>query len=584
MFRWLQFVLALSIASSALAGGSENFNNFPVTGSSYSNGTFLGQDGSIWTFVECQGNNLITPPRTPGLAKGTPFAYVVSGTIAGGCGNLSFDWRRLQTNCNFDILVNDVVRHTLTGGVKDVTNHVDSLAINVTGDFTLKFLQHDTRAGQVAIDNVAWTSYGGGFPEPPELLFTPDTNGFVTAYGNRVQLAVTATEPNEDVVSLWATGLPSGAGFSATTAISSAASAFSWTPAAAQTGSFAIVFFAGDKDGTNSRTFSIEVTPIYPYYHGTEGLTGAVLKAKLHDIISAGVLQLDNNGEDAAMKEIHTDPANTNNVLLLYNPTSSVPKSAYNDIWNKEHCWPESRGLSESGPDQVDVHNLYAEDILVNELRARLEYDESDPAAAVPGSSAETSMDSDSWEPPPASKGNVARAVFYMAVRYVDGAVGGWPLELSDTPDFTNQMGKLSTLLLWHALDPPDDWERTRNEIIYSTYQHNRNPFIDHPEWVEEIWGTDDDGDGATATHEIIAGSDPDDPNSVFRASLSGTQVVCGLLSSGSVWSLYQGVFAGNDIAWRPIAETNRLQDGTLRFDIAPTNPATFYHLRATRP
>lgn len=48
---------------------------------------------------------------------------------------------------------------------------------------------------------------------------------------------------------------------------------------------------------------------------------------------------------------------------------------------------------------------------------------------------------------------------------------------------------KLTTLVLWHLEDPVDDWERNRNDIIYYDYQNNRNPFIDHPEFVDEIWG-----------------------------------------------------------------------------------------------
>ncbi len=578
------------------AAGTETFAHFSYSGATYSNGTFLGQDGSTWTYVECQGSKFIQAP-TPGLNRGTPIAYLESGLIAGGCGELSFDWMQMNNpTVSVDVVVNGSIRHTLTGtnAVQNVINPSGPITINQTGSFQLRIQQHSSQSRQVAIDNITWTSYGGSAPEPPEFIFSPATNAVITAYSNAVQLDVTATEPNDDVVRLWSANLPAGAVFTGATGTATAASSFRWTPTSAQTGSYSVSFFAGDKDGTNSRSFAIEVTPIYPYYHYAMGLTDAALKAKLQDIISTGAHQLSDSGSDneldRAMKAIHTDPANSNNVLLLYNPAASLPKALYNDDhgWNKEHCWPQSLGLSGSGPDVVDAHNLYAEDKGVNALRGNLYFDESnpsDPAYRSPATNAapETSMDSNSFEPPPASKGNVARAVFYMATRY-NGSDGRLPLELSNTPNGTNQMGILTNLLLWHAMDPPDAWESNRNEMIFTTFQSNRNPFVDHPEWVEQIWGTDSDGDGVTDTHEFIAGTASGNSNSVFETTLAGTQITCGLLSSGSVWRLYEGFFVSNAIVWQPIAQTNRLLSGTVRFDIAPTSPAAFYHLRATRP
>ncbi len=92
-------------------------------------------------------------------------------------------------------------------------------------------------------------------------------------------------------------------------------------------------------------------------------------------------------------------------------------------------------------------------------------------------------------------KGDVARMMLYMDVRYEGTGDGGTPdLVLEDRmtahpgaqePNF----GKLCTLVQWHVDDPVSDWERRRNNRVYA-WQHNRNPFIDHPEWVMPIWGT----------------------------------------------------------------------------------------------
>jgi len=579
-------------AAPACAAGFEDFAGYPETGNSSYSGTFTGRNNVVWTYVNCRGDRPIAAP-TPGLNKGSsPLANIASGTITGGCGTLSLDYKQLYTaTACVDVVVNGTVRRTLGSTAQNVTNHSGDIAINVGGSFTLKFVQNNFNAGQVGIDNVSWTSYGGAAPEPPALLFSPDSNAIVVACSSAVHLAVTATEPNVDETRLWAAGLPAGAAFVGATGTTPLISTFAWTPTAAQTGTHAVVFWAGDKDGTNSRTCAIEVTPIYPYYHYAMGLTGAVLKAKLHEIISAGAAQLTDDQENDAMKVLHTDPANPDNVYFLYNVTSSMAKALYNDTygWNKEHCWPESRGLGSEGPDQVDVHNLFAEDKYVNALRGNLYYDESDPADAgyrspATNSAPQTSMDSNSFEPPPTSKGNVARGIFYMATRYDGSAANTTALWFSDDPTHTNSMGRLTTLLLWHALDPPDALESNKNELVYANYQHNRNPFIDHPEWVEQIWGRDTDGDGVTDTHEIIAGTATNSAASVFEATPTATQIVCGALSTGSVWRLYEGAYRSNDLVWRQIAETNRLQSGTLRFPVAPTGAATFYHLRATRP
>jgi hypothetical protein len=77
-----------------------------------------------------------------------------------------------------------------------------------------------------------------------------------------------------------------------------------------------------------------------------------------------------------------------------------------------------------------------------------------------------------------------------MATRYNGG--GNEPsLEVVDMVNTSPnpQHGKLSQLLLWNVEDPPDDFEQNRNDVIYYQYQNNRNPFIDHPEFADAIWG-----------------------------------------------------------------------------------------------
>ncbi len=89
----------------------------------------------------------------------------------------------------------------------------------------------------------------------------------------------------------------------------------------------------------------------------------------------------------------------------------------------------------------------------------------------------------------------MARSLFYMDVRYEGDRANEQDLKLTDAvteiSSSTNFMGRLQTLLAWHQTHPVDESERLRNDLIFQNYQGNRNPFIDHPEWVALIFNSD---------------------------------------------------------------------------------------------
>ena len=223
------------------------------------------------------------------------------------------------------------------------------------------------------------------------------------------------------------------------------------------------------------------------YYDGTAGLTGGQLEARLHEIISNNrVLSYDQVWD--GIKDVDEDPRNTNNVVLLYKGTSS-PKSNNGggvDNWNREHVWAKSHGDfgTTAGPG-TDLHHLRPTDVTVNSARGNLDFDDGgSESTEAPGNYS----DGDSWEPRDAVKGDVARMIFYMSVRYEVGDVVD--LEVNDRVGngSTPYMGRVSVLKQWSQQDPPDAFEQRRNERIHANWQGNRNPFIDHPEWVESIW------------------------------------------------------------------------------------------------
>ncbi|RMA87321.1 endonuclease [Priestia megaterium] len=262
------------------------------------------------------------------------------------------------------------------------------------------------------------------------------------------------------------------------------------TPYFSHPGIKSVTSISTETGGTNPTPDPTEPTvPVEDYYRTAAEKTGNSLKTELHNIIDHHT-ELSYSAVWEALKKTDEDPANANNVILLYTGRSQAKSTNGGgvDDWNREHVWAKSHGDfgTAMGPG-TDLHHLRPTDVSVNSTRGNLDFDN---GGTEHSEALGNYFDSDSWEPRDEVKGDVARMLFYMAVRY-EGDVSDEPdLELNNTVNngTAPYHGKLSVLLQWNAQDPVDDRERRRNDIIYSDYQHNRNPFIDHPEWVNEIW------------------------------------------------------------------------------------------------
>lgn len=235
------------------------------------------------------------------------------------------------------------------------------------------------------------------------------------------------------------------------------------------------------------------------YYDSANGLSGEQLKTALHNIIKNHTeYPYTSSSTDVwdILKQTDKDTANPDNVILFYTGWSVNAAQEYNNMkgWNREHVWAKSHG--DFGTDLgagTDCHHLRPTDITVNSARGNEDFDNGGELYIDGDGATECYSDADSWQPRDAVKGDVARILFYMAVRY-EGENGEPDLELVDqvnTFDLNETgkgyMGKLSTLIEWNAQDPVDSFEINRNNVVYS-FQGNRNPFIDHPEYANEIW------------------------------------------------------------------------------------------------
>lgn len=207
------------------------------------------------------------------------------------------------------------------------------------------------------------------------------------------------------------------------------------------------------------------------YYEGADGLTGVNLRTFLRMTVSDGKTLVDYGTARYALDDSDRDPNNPNNLILVYLGTSVSGTWDGGSTWNREHVWPQSLlGVSAENSTAnaaSDLQNLKPANPAENSSRSNKYFD--------------NVTNNLSYSPRDEVKGDIARILFYMHVAYGN-------LNLVNSYPATYQMGKLDILLQWHLQDPVDDFERNRNEVIFS-YQNNRNPFIDHPEFAEKLWG-----------------------------------------------------------------------------------------------
>ena len=254
-------------------------------------------------------------------------------------------------------------------------------------------------------------------------------------------------------------------------------------------------------EAAETTTFSLYYGAIpQDYYSDAVNLDGDALKAALHNIIKEH-REFSYGSVWDILKETDIDTLNTSHVIGLYSGFSMDADLEYDGGkgWNREHVWAKSRGdFGTSQGAGTDLHHLRVADVSTNSARNNRSFDECDipyfdESGKYQGQTQSfTGETTWTWEPRDKVKGDVARMLLYMVVRY-EGEDDEPDLELTDSvpakDSKSSEIGVLSTLLKWHKQDPVDNYEKYRNHIIYEKYQHNRNPFIDHPEFVSKIWG-----------------------------------------------------------------------------------------------
>lgn len=225
------------------------------------------------------------------------------------------------------------------------------------------------------------------------------------------------------------------------------------------------------------------------YYNSATG-TGTALKQQLHNIIDAHT-ELSYNAARTSLQVTDVDPNDSDSIILIYDRASldvsnlngSVPGWDNGVSWNREHTWPRALGVDSSGPDNSDLHMLRPSDPVVNSDRGSLHF-----GGAFGQSFGVVSDGGTVWYPGDADAGMVARQMFYAAVRYDGSDSATQDLELGNGTPSSPQLGDLDRMLEWHYAAPPDDFELRRNDVIYDSYQGNRNPYVDRPEFAWSVF------------------------------------------------------------------------------------------------
>ncbi len=248
-------------------------------------------------------------------------------------------------------------------------------------------------------------------------------------------------------------------------------------------------------DGSDNVYFDYIPTYDESYYSSLDGLGSDSFRDELNDIITNGYNKYSYSNRYTVLRE--TDVVYNDSTKLWCMYTGKYFElddngSSGTSTFNTEHTWAKSWGFpSESSTPYSDMHHLRITECQANSYRSNSWFGEvSNPTNTDAYGNKWTSS---IFEPRDSVKGDIARMLLYMDVRY-DGENSEPDLVLIDGYTATSGSalhGDLETLLKWHEEDPVDDRERMRNDLVFS-YQKNRNPFIDHPEYANLIWG---DGD-----------------------------------------------------------------------------------------
>lgn len=271
--------------------------------------------------------------------------------------------------------------------------------------------------------------------------------------------------------------------------------------------------------------FTVGIAQIPSGYYTTATGTGYTLKTQLYNIIKghtdngyAGLYTIYQTSDrdyyyenDGTILDMYSEkPSGTDPYSYSAETTQRCGTySVEGDCYNREHIIPQST-FNSAAPMVSDAHFITPTDGKVNGQRSSYPHGTVATASWTSlngsklGSSGTAGYTGTTFEPLNEFKGDIARMYFYFATRY-ENTVAGYPYAMfngSSNQVFTPAF--LNLLITWHNQDPVSARELARNNAIY-TAQNNRNPYIDHPEYVQAIWNPTADAQVPTTPTNLLA-------------------------------------------------------------------------------
>lgn len=239
-----------------------------------------------------------------------------------------------------------------------------------------------------------------------------------------------------------------------------------------------------------------KVTSNKAFYRSLETLTAPKLHQALNLFSRQGQRHLPYSCLWQVLAQTDRHPVQKNAVQTIYSQKAiKIRNKDYGqdnpNSWNREHIWPKAKYFKRRVQWAFsDAHHIRAADKSINADRSSLDFATLGNKGRQHSECSQCRFNRDAWQAPANVRGDIARMLFYMAVRYDGDAQSKTPdliLSQHQSKNFQAKFGRLCELLDWHQQDPVSADERQRNDQV-QRWQGNRNPFIDHPRFAQRLF------------------------------------------------------------------------------------------------